>query len=63
MDESSALHLILLLLRLAERDVLLCSIVVETAAAELAFGQLGLGGLQHLLLLPSWHVVIVSGIF
>jgi hypothetical protein len=43
--------------------VLLCSIVVETAAAELAFGQLGLGGLQHLLLLPSWHVVIVSGIF
>jgi hypothetical protein len=53
-------HLVLLLLRLAEGNVLFGGGLVEAASAELAFREVVVAGvIQDLLLLLRGHVVVV----
>lgn len=60
-DGSSSLHLVLLLLGLAEGDVLLCCLLVEASAAGVALDHL-IGRLHDLLLLPCGLVILISGL-
>ena len=54
-------HLVLLLLGFTEGDVLQSCLLVETPAAELAFGEMAiLGGFQNLFLLLCGLVIVVA---